>query len=662
MVANVQLDGRNPRFKRTCICNGMTTNIGGTTRHRIMGDYISNTSSTWTLCLIAIVLFVMFPALCDSVLVINDNGGFGAIWRDNSFNLDLDGANVCSRTSLRLATSLLSSANEVTSMCNSIYSPATCSALRSSIISTDELYLPLVNYTCCDGFLLEGNACPNVCPSNTFGRDCSSSCNCQNGATCNAKNGTCHCGPGWRGPHCELTCPPGRYGDGCQDVCECQNGGSCNRTSGLCLCQSGFAGDKCEVNCRRSASTITGCSDDFHCERCENVSTDRGVCDPLLGSCVCADGWQGRFCAHSCNGSTHGRFCLDGCDCENSDLCWPVDGRCECRPGWTGDRCDKECPNGSFGAGCLRSCSCPDGAVCDHVHGGCGSCPAGWNGHVCALPCIDDEWGPDCTQDCGCSDDQDCEPISGRCFNPDGGPSTNPSSIVIIAASTGVAVAVVAIVIAIVVTMKRRKKRTSVQNPRLSLVNGAAVQNGSATSNLNERYSGPSPPPRDPSTLPPSRNTSERDSHRYEYIPGTHRPNSYLDIYEDSSQIDNHLYQPGNSGYEVPSPNGTLERALERQQNPRRSQSRVANPLYGGNAGYEVPTPTLERRSDGGLNPRQSQSRVANPLYGENAGYEVPTPNGTLERAVDDRADDGDYTYMTAPSSRTDDTYTDLTM
>ena len=29
-----------------------------------------------------------------------------------------------------------------------------------------------------------------------------------------------------------------------------------------------------------------------------------------------------------------------------------------------------------------------------------------------------------------------------------------------------------------------------VPNPRLSLVNGAAVQNGSATSNLNERYSG----------------------------------------------------------------------------------------------------------------------------------------------------------------------------
>ena len=93
----MQLDGRNPQCKRTCLCNGMATNIGGTTRHRIMWDYSCNTFSTWTLCLIAIV-FVMFPALCSSELVINDHGGFGAIWRGNSFNLDLDGENVCNRT------------------------------------------------------------------------------------------------------------------------------------------------------------------------------------------------------------------------------------------------------------------------------------------------------------------------------------------------------------------------------------------------------------------------------------------------------------------------------------------------------------------------------------------------------------------------------------
>ena len=36
----------------------------------------------------------------------------------------------------------------------------------------------------------------------TYGFYCQQSCNCQNGASCQANNGLCHCTKGWMGPRC----------------------------------------------------------------------------------------------------------------------------------------------------------------------------------------------------------------------------------------------------------------------------------------------------------------------------------------------------------------------------------------------------------------------------------------------------------------------------
>ena len=44
---------------------------------------------------------------------------------------------------------------------------------------------------------------PPACPPDTFGKNCSSACSCQNGGTCDPVTGACRCPPGVSGAHCE---------------------------------------------------------------------------------------------------------------------------------------------------------------------------------------------------------------------------------------------------------------------------------------------------------------------------------------------------------------------------------------------------------------------------------------------------------------------------
>lgn len=44
---------------------------------------------------------------------------------------------------------------------------------------------------------------PAACPPDTFGKNCSLSCGCQNGGTCDPATGACRCPPGVGGARCE---------------------------------------------------------------------------------------------------------------------------------------------------------------------------------------------------------------------------------------------------------------------------------------------------------------------------------------------------------------------------------------------------------------------------------------------------------------------------
>ena len=45
--------------------------------------------------------------------------------------------------------------------------------------------------------------CHTVCPQGMYGSNCSQTCQCQNGAACNAVDGSCTCRPSYHGPLCD---------------------------------------------------------------------------------------------------------------------------------------------------------------------------------------------------------------------------------------------------------------------------------------------------------------------------------------------------------------------------------------------------------------------------------------------------------------------------
>lgn len=129
---------------------------------------------------------------------------------------------------------------------------------------------------------------PTACAEGHFGKNCSFSCKCKNGASCDPVNGNCRCPPGVSGDLCQdgetllfvsslnagfpakiksnyfkgtldilhlqrsiffgSGCPKGFYGKQCNKKCNCANNGRCHRTYGACLCDAGLYGRFCHLS------------------------------------------------------------------------------------------------------------------------------------------------------------------------------------------------------------------------------------------------------------------------------------------------------------------------------------------------------------------------------------------------------------------------------
>ncbi|XP_035684320.1 tyrosine-protein kinase receptor Tie-1-like [Branchiostoma floridae] len=127
------------------------------------------------------------------------------------------------------------------------------------------------------------------CPPNRKGAQCTETCDCTQGASCDRWAG-CVCPPGWKGIRCETQCPAGKYGKDCRKSCNCLNGANCNH------------GD---------------------------------------GKCKCTAGWYGRNCSKPCSRGRFGWVCQYACTCKNNATCNNEDGSCTCVSPWTGRNCDK---------------------------------------------------------------------------------------------------------------------------------------------------------------------------------------------------------------------------------------------------------------------------------------------------------------------------------
>ena len=66
--------------------------------------------------------------------------------------------------------------------------------------------------------------CVPVCEPGLWGPDCSRTCPCKNGATCDPVSGDCTCTPGYHGALCDTRCNHGNYGFNCAEKCRCKNG------------------------------------------------------------------------------------------------------------------------------------------------------------------------------------------------------------------------------------------------------------------------------------------------------------------------------------------------------------------------------------------------------------------------------------------------------
>lgn len=136
---------------------------------------------------------------------------------------------------------------------------------------------------CEPGFL--GEKCLDTCPSDKFGVNCTNTCSCSNGATCDKSNGFCHCMPGWSGVDCtERVCPENKFGFECNETCECEPGNT-------------------------------------------------ELCHPWDGKCDCKPGWSSATCNRPCSYMKYGKSCGQHCDCRNNAQCSPVTGACICPPG-----------------------------------------------------------------------------------------------------------------------------------------------------------------------------------------------------------------------------------------------------------------------------------------------------------------------------------------
>ncbi|XP_059168905.1 uncharacterized protein LOC131950698 [Physella acuta] len=257
------------------------------------------------------------------------------------------------------------------------------------------------------------------CSGNTYGLDCSSTCNCTNWKQCFVSTGQCHggCVAGFYGDECSQSCSAGSYGENCSKNCStnCTNQ-MCDRFNGSCLqCIPGRVGPFCELSCN---TTFYGqnCT-----QKCSTNCTD-SKCDNTDGKChECIPGTSGDFCHLACDEHHYGTGCIYNCSsmCENS-TCDKTNGICRtCMSGYQNDYCNSTCDDHHYGPGCIYNCSSMcENSTCDKTNGVCGTCISGYQDDYCNSTCNASFYGQNCTQKCStnCTDSK-CNNTDGKCHD-----------------------------------------------------------------------------------------------------------------------------------------------------------------------------------------------------------------------------------------------------
>ncbi|XP_059168906.1 cell death abnormality protein 1-like [Physella acuta] len=301
------------------------------------------------------------------------------------------------------------------------------------------------------------------CPDNTYGLDCSSTCNCTNWKQCFVSTGQCHggCVAGFYGDECSQSCDEHHYGPECIYSCSsmCENS-TCDKTNGICrTCISGYQNDYCNSTCDEHhygpgciyscssmcenstcdktngvcGTCISGYQDDYCNSTCDEHHYGPGCrnkcspnclsykCNHTSGNCLtCIPGRVGPFCEQACNTSFYGQNRTQKCSTNCTDSkCNNTDGKChDCIPGTSGDFCHLACDEHHYGPGCIYNCSSMcENSTCDKKNGVCGTCISGYQDDYCNSTCDEHHYGPGCRNKCSpnCLSSK-CNHTSGNCL------------------------------------------------------------------------------------------------------------------------------------------------------------------------------------------------------------------------------------------------------
>ncbi|WAQ99378.1 PTPRT-like protein, partial [Mya arenaria] len=252
-----------------------------------------------------------------------------------------------------------------------------------------------------------------ACDNNTFGSNCSITCNEHCTGLCDSVNGTCSvCSPGYKGQFCNETCDKNTYGQNCTNNCSKHCSEPCNNVNGSCgTCKPGYKEQFCNKPC---AINKWGMNCNKTCGQCATKE-----CNSYNGSCEmgCKAGYQLKTCQEPCDDLSFGVNCSGTCNSTCKGPCNKTNGMClDCQSGWNGSYCDKACPNGTFGLNCSQNCSEHCERTCDHVDGNC-SCQKGYQLPMCINECELGTWGKNCSQTCGGCHSENCNKTTGQCLS-----------------------------------------------------------------------------------------------------------------------------------------------------------------------------------------------------------------------------------------------------
>ena len=251
-----------------------------------------------------------------------------------------------------------------------------------------------------------GPACARPCPGGPGGVVCSGHGRCADGVR---GDGTCACQPPYGGAACGRTCPAHRgavcNGVGACDAaalaCDCGVAARGQHWAGAACeaCAPGWVGARCDTPCPRDAASGAVCAGVGVCRL--DAAGDGAVCD-------CPHGYYGSGCQSECPGGH-----LSPCSGHGS--CDPVDGTCTCaddaqRGHFGGPACGR-CASGWSGGSCLQPCPLGQGGVpcsgypCQFATCYCGPTACGPNcnvtGNAClTLACPEGRYGPMCAFEC----------------------------------------------------------------------------------------------------------------------------------------------------------------------------------------------------------------------------------------------------------------------